>query len=491
MGTITDNNVKTRAGSGSISISHASLPSDSMDVSDIGEVSIEFDVEQQANAADSIFFTPSNFKFSAFDKMVSRASLFEAIDDNLTSTDTIEVEFSFTTDGGWSWTDNTIELTKDNIEYKEERREVTFDCVYNKSITSSLSDIFVALDTYNFRLSNDTNKDCVTCKDYIEYVLGLLSSGTVTHSSNNFSSDPFSGNDTWVLFEDHDGNVYEQEKDPLRILYRLAAVDGSIISVMMGESFFVSRLDTSNNVTLSEDDADVVQINPGLENYRSVSAWFYSILGTDNMSSWSSPYVMYDSLNNDAIKDLNISFYMLELQPAEWDSTNTWFSDDGFVFESDTGADLSNDISEGTFVFEVSADPSLSEDNYFSFSDKRELYLVDGSTASTLSVKTPIRRDVNAEFSTGGNKSIRQIVNTSNRGSMAQNATECYAKAYGADGIRKIKINILDIDSLKPYQTFSLDSSFRSLLRNQTYRPSKLTYNIKTDKISVEAYQIG
>lgn len=458
----------------------------------ISEASIEFDIEETSNKATELLFTPAKFEFTAFDKLDNGDSLFDVIDSNLSSTDTITITFDFTTDGGTSWTDDIIECTKNDISYSRERREVSFSGNYILSATSTVSDIFVLAGTDTFNSSGST-KDCVPARDYINTVLSELFPGTTDiNNTDKFSSDPTSG-DTWVVFDDHNGNVYKQETNALSVLYRLAAVDGSVVGTMMGFNFVTNRLDTTEDVSISEDDVSSLDIQPGLNNYRHISALIFGILGTDTPDSWGSSAILFgdsDGLNTEADKQLDLLYYMLELQPAVYDGVNDEYDDDGSPFFTDTTEDLSTDAEEGAFQLDISGDPSLVEDDFMSFSDKYELYLVNASDASRLELKTPLRRQVSAQFSTGGNKSIRKIVSSGRQG-LASHAIDCYGKAYGADGSRLIEITILDVDTLNPDETFTLGSSFPASVQNQTFRPSKLTYDYIADRIKINAYQIS
>lgn len=507
MATISSENFSSRAGSGSIDISHSSLTnsgSETFEVSDIGTIRIEFDIEENTNESDSLYFLPEKFTFSAFDGLSAGSSLFNRIDTDLNSTDEIEVSFSFTTDGGHSWTDK-MTTTKNDINYDRERREVTFEC-YSSLVPfqTTVSDVFSTYSGDVFTFYTDSpgtgdTKDCMSAKDFIENMLNSIApSYTPINSSNSFSDDPFvDGNDTWVVFKDHDGAVLKQTDDSLTALYRLAAVDGSIIGKIMGYVFFIYRRDASENVYISEDDvlggSDGVKINPGLQNYRALSVWAYSVLGTANVLPWGSHTFNSgdaDGLNSEAKKELHVSFYMLELQPASWNQVAGEFDDDGFVTSIDTGAYITEDLVKGAIVVPINTSSGLSGGDHFWFSDKRELYEVDSATASRIFLKTPLRRDVGAEFTTGGNKGIQEEVGAS-RANLSGGAVDAYRDAYGADGSRLISVTVLDIDTLGPHQVFTFDSSWPDVLAGQTYRPSMLEYDLKSDFIKIEGYQIG
>lgn len=49
---------------------------------------------------------------------------------------------------------------------------------------------------------------------------------------------------------------------------------------------------------------------------------------------------------------------------------------------------------------------------------------------------------------------------------------------------------ILGIDTLNPYQSFTLDTGFNDFVDGKTYRPSYLKYNLEDNKIEFEAYSI-
>lgn len=504
MADIVSTTFETRGGSGTVTISHSSLPnpsSETMRLSDIGKIKVEFDMEEEVDKnASSLYFIPQKFIFKAFDGLSGGSSLFQLIDDNLLSTDEIDVTLDFTTDAGYSWSDDTT-FTKNDIKYNRWNREVEFNTFHAlEPFTTLISDVFFTYqgDVYTFNEgSGSGTRDCMAASEFIENVLTSIdSSSTIINTSNIFSDNPFvSGNDTWVVFKDHDGSVFKQTDNALNALYRLAAVDGSVVGKAMGYNFFSNRLDNSDKITIQESDVvggkDGITINPGLQNYRALSMWATSVLGTTGVLNWGSHYFKFgdsDGLNSDASKELHGLFLMLELQPASWNGTS--FDDDGYATFNDTGADVSEDVVEGSYIVPVNANPSLSNGDHIWFSDKRELYEVDNADADRIILKTPMRRDLSAQFSTGGNKGVFEEIGAT-RENLAFGATNSYVSAYGADGTRRIELELFDIDLLNPYQTFTCGTSFPSVLQGLSFRPSNIEYDLVADRIKIEAYQIA
>lgn len=504
MATINSTSFSGRAGSGTISISHGSLTnsgSETMEVSDIGTLSLEFDLEEDSDSASSVYITPEKFTFKAFDGLSGGTSLFDRIDTDLSSTDEMQVSLSFTTDGGRSWTDSEYLVTKNQMEYDRTMREVTFEAYLDLTkFTTTISSVFTShsADVYTFDDGDGaTTRDCMPTREFLDNAMFELFGATgnivQTHS---FEDNPLvDGNDTWVVFKDHDAGPFDQVDLAVDAVMRIAACDGSVIGSILGYNFIVNRLNTNSTVTLTEDDVldESLTIRPGLQNYRALSCWWWSFYPTDNVLDWSSHGFAYgsgDNLNEDANKELHVSFFMLELQPASWNSTSTQFDDNASDPQQDTTTDISEDAQEGQDYLEVDSDPGLTDGDHIWVIDKRQLYEFDSYSSNTVFLKSPLRRDIDANFSDGTAKSIFEEIGTAHNG-VAERALECYKKAYGADGSRLIEFTILDIDTLAPYQTVGFDSSWPDLLQGQTYRPSMLEYDLKNDIIKVKAYQIG
>lgn len=493
MATLSDNNVKTRAGSGSIEISHTSIASaDSFETESIGSLGLEYDMEEEGNSTTSIFFLPASIKLVLFDQMASGDSLFEALE-AVPSGEYIDVVLDFTTDGAWSFTDNIISFTKNDIEYSYDGRKVTIEARYRFSQTPpTIANTFSAYpgDVETLRYTNGSTVDCMAAKDFIENVMATLwSTATVINGSNNFSADPTSGSNTWVVY---DGlltfDPAYKAQDSIQALYRLASTDAAVVGAFMGQIFFVYRGSTASNVALSTDDVDEgsLQIETGIKHYRSISGIFFSSLAGAANENWASPYVILDELNPKAIKDLRIAFHLGELQPASWDAANSRYDDEGGTFVDIFTGVTSAERKEGSTSAQMDEAVALAADELITFTDKYEVYRVERVWASSTQIHfdPPLPRDLAA-----GVGVFRYDV-TAAQQEMAIEAIEAYAKAYGADGSRRITLTIQDVDTLRPHQTFTLDTSFPSFLQGLTFRPSKIDYDLTTDKIKVEAHQI-
>jgi len=65
-----------------------------------------------------------------------------------------------------------------------------------------------------------------------------------------------------------------------------------------------------------------------------------------------------------------------------------------------------------------------------------------------------------------------------------------YGKAYGADGAKTITLTVHGIETIKPYEPITLDTSFPAALQNTTWRPSEIEYDFMADKVNLIAYEI-
>jgi hypothetical protein len=73
---------------------------------------------------------------------------------------------------------------------------------------------------------------------------------------------------------------------------------------------------------------------------------------------------------------------------------------------------------------------------------------------------------------------------------LADSGLEAYKRALGASNPLRIKITGWDIFNLRPYEWFNFSgSNVPSLLQGKDFRISEISYNLQTDKYTVEAYE--
>lgn len=330
MGTITSYSFDTRAGSGTISISHSSLSGgQNFEVSSIGSVEADFDLEDQSDVADNIYFKLGEFKFAAFDKMSDGNSLFEELD-TLSATDEVDLSFDFTTNGSRSIADQYI-FTIEDMEYKREKRETSIegavqitdglrigiDTFFSNEIGSSEDE------TFNSGASSWT---CIDARTFINNALPLFnSSNTSKNLSNDFGDDGTAVPNAYVVVNDAQASGTNVDE----LLFEMAAAEGAKVGSIMGYNFYASRNNTDIIVNLSEDDVKELKIMPGLDVYNSISVTFEGT--SQNYSTWISSNSQ--TYNTEAEKTLDVTFENNAMAWAEWNSTSGEYDDVG----GDTG----------------------------------------------------------------------------------------------------------------------------------------------------------
>lgn len=407
MGAITSNTFQTRSGSGTITISHASITGgQSFDVSAIGEVEANFDLEDSSESANNVFFKLGEFSFKAFDRLSDGTSLFETLD-VLSVMDVVDLAFDFTTNAPRT-IDDKYTFTIEDMEFDRDKRETAINGATQVtgdlqiSIATFFTNEISAVEDEVFNIAGDPS--CIDAKTFIDNALPLFNASNSSQNlSSNFSVNGKTAANTFLVV--NDAQAANTNVDEL--LFEMAAAEGSFIGSIMGYNFFVDRKQsTSGVIDLNEDDVQekTLKIQPGLDVYNSITVNFEGNSG--NYSTWTSTGTQ--TYNTEAVKTLTVTFRNNVMAWAAWNGTNSEYDDVGGT---------TNDVA------------------------------LDGRDA--------------------------------------------YASAYGADKARKIKLKILGIDTLGPHQSFKLDTSFPTLIQNQTFRPSELVYDFNKDVIEVQAYRIA
>jgi hypothetical protein len=107
---------------------------------------------------------------------------------------------------------------------------------------------------------------------------------------------------------------------------------------------------------------------------------------------------------------------------------------------------------------------------------------VKSQTSTTIILNTPISFDIpagtNLDF-------IRPLFFNA----IASDGVDAYAQAFAKD-VRRVQITVWGIDTVEPWEPFTLDSSFPSIVQG-TYRPSSLDYDLENDKVTIKGYKIA
>lgn len=471
MGSITSNNFETRAGSGTVTISHPSITGgQNFEVSGIDSVKADFDLEETSSEAQNVYFKLGEFGFRAFDRMSDGNSLFGTLD-ALSATDQVTLDFNFTTNAGRSIADR-YKFTIEDMEYDREKRETTIEGAVQitadlqTDIASFFTNYISTTEDETFNTGTQTFQ-CVDAKTFVENALPLFNSSNSTQFySGNFNVNGKTASNAFVVV--NDGFASETNVDEL--LFEMAAAEGAVIGSLMGYNFFVARDNSSSgSTTLNEDNVKKLNIDPGLDIYAGIDVNFEGV--SSNYSQWTSrsrktalnepldaTETGVDVVSASGLAAGDVILVEQELMYIESISTNTLTVIRGYKSEASShpnGANVQD-------TFNPNAGKTLS----VTFRNNVMAWATWDST--------------NSEYDDVGG-----VTNNT-----AISGRDAYAGAYGANKARKIKLTILGIDTLKPYQSFTLDTSFPSLVRNQTFRPSALTYDFDKDVVEVEAYKI-
>lgn len=401
---LSSNSINLRSGTMSITITETGLSTTSFEVQSVGEMEIAMDIEQEREDINSILFELGKFSFTCFDTMDNDGSMFADID-SLDATDKIRVDVSVTLNSGRSF-DDIFWFTLEDLDYSREDRTVTIECrqEYQSSAEKTLASYFLndATGLRVFTGGNSPPYDCIEMDQFVRDTLDELNTQSTTLNRAKEWGKTNDSDMQFVLVDDAQASNYTN----LELLFRLASWEGDIIGSLLGYNFIVWRNDT-RGVTLSEDDAEVLDVNPGLNIYLSVGVEFDGV--SPNFNQWASTDALVYNAN--ALKTLDVRFESPNIAHVTYDGANDEFNDAG-------GAGVTVD-------------------------------------------------------------------------NVAQDGVEAYANAYGASKARKVTIELFDIDTIKPYEAFTFDSSWPSLLQNQTFRPSSFSYNFEEDKTEIVAYRIA
>lgn len=473
MGTISSTTFDTRAGSGTIDITHASLTGGTtFEVSSIGEVEADFDLESNADESKDIYFKLGSFGFKAFDGLSDGTSLFETLD-ALSSTDEVDLTFNFTTNASRSITDNYV-FTIEDMQYNRDKRETSIEGAtqvtgdLEQTLDSFFTNVVAAGDKETFSIAG--TPDCIDAKTFVDNALPLFNSSATTQSSSaNFDINGKTASNAYIVVDD----AQSANTDVDELLFEMAASEGALVGSMMGYNFFVQRnYTTTNKVSINENDVkeETLDIKPGIDSYVGIDVNFEG--NSTNYSSWSS-HSRITTLN----ATLNDSDTSVDVTSASAISAG-----DVILVEQEMMYVQSKATNTLTVIRGYKSEASAHDNG----TNVQEVFNEDAE--KTLSVT--FRNNVMAWATYDGTNSEYDDVG-GGTDDVADDGRDSYADAYGASKARKIELTLLGIDTLKPYETLELDTSFPSLIQNQIFRPSSLTYNFNEDTIKVEAYRVA
>jgi len=503
--------LNTRAGSGTITLSASSgatsFPTTTGEVEEISSMEIDYDLEEDTEDVSNIFYAPSEFDVTLFDGLENGGSLI-ALLDNYLSTTTLYLDFSFTTDGGYSFS-SKYEFDTSDIEADRITRtvEIKAKLVFGGNMT--VSQLFDAYPNDVETLAMPGGLECMPAVFFIENALSELvpDSSTIDIKNNTqvFEGNPYTDQKTsFVVLQSQEYETREQEDKIDSMLYRLATMDGSIMASMMGYHYLCHRNSTSDSETITSDDVSEISKMIGLEDYRSVQVMvnnyrttYMANLGEYRQAGWvdwfAKTFKTSDKFNQYGNKTLSVYLNAMGVFKAVWDTASSTFNGRRGRLVSQLSSNVESDSSptEGDLIIPVDSDPSLDAGEVICFNEYvHKPHIVSSSNSTRILLETPLQHDIEST----DERAIYRFLGESgtiNNSFFTEGAVEAYSNAYGANGQERFEFTILDMDKLDPYQPVYLDNSFRDEYADRYIQPSKLEYDLMGDKIEVEGYEIG
>lgn len=446
--------------SGTLSFSIGTANVGMVEVSDISELSYDFDLKQAQSAINSIGIMPGSMTVSLWDNTSSGKSLYTILLGEIgtysVSPPTLDVTMSFTPYGASASNSFPFQLQFSGVktDYKTGITQVLLlpplqsDETY-RSRYSNLGNTIAGFDyATNIYHVNVRATEGVTVTNYDGFLAGLFledyirrldptavsnvfNSGydSVAMSPAKFSPPGYYGTKTAFVFTNIEtGNIsavpLSLSNVPVRAkVFSATAMEGAIIGSAWSVNFYVNRMTNTINKTLSNSDISDLSF---VKNGREVNA-INIYINTGNIPTSPSPtQIMFPTGQYEAGYFLAPQFIGLDLQshaPQMGRGTDEGDNGDRNVVNTD-------------------------------------------STAATMNINVQ---------------------------GLARAGAVAYSFAFGSyqgQAVEKIETTVQGVNRVLPHEVIKFDSSTPIDARNKHFRPSSLKYNFKDDTIKVTAYQI-
>lgn len=520
--------INSRAGSGTITLTHSSFTATTMEVDDIGTLEVDFDLESDKDVQDSIFFTPSEFKFTAWNQLGNADFLFDYLD-AVPISDDIIATLDFTTDAGLSFGDEFV-FNKEDVRYRATERKLEIEAFIDSESDITIGEVFTAYPEDVYTHYGSPMNNFMPAQAFIEnYFKMVKPNNTFVNYSNSYRQNPFTvafnGDYPWVigLIRGDGGSIrnaespYSYVNSASLALFRLASIDGSVVGSLLGESFISHRLDNSNTVSITNDEVEDYDVGFGVKNYRVMQMlvekiplkWVNIATGqdTNDRGLYMQGATLYQqpAVNPSGNKELSVYFQMNETSASQWNDVDQRFESDGGLGETQQEAldrmypllgVTTREVKKGTSKVPYNPDgnaPSFAEGDLICAGQTTgQFYTVKETTSNSITIYSKFRDDI------ASGESLYKVTGTNGDNlfptafsDMVSEALDCYGKAFGGSGSREVEFTIWDIDKLKPFSNIETDASFtEQAIQNKIIAPSKVTYNLETDKIIYKGYDI-
>jgi len=416
-------------------------------LSNIGNVRIEIDEQEDTNELTDFVYNVAEFSFSMFSTFGGGSS-FGAFLNALTFNDLIQIELKYATSSGGSLPSNPdIFLSKKlNVSYDEIKREFKIKGFSAMKFVNSITAYNPDSDEVTLNFGSDTYRG-VTSKDLIKNYINTLSSSSTAKIQSSFTkvksdADGLSNNTTGVfhmfITDVNSTNILTDSTisgglnqfaattlDQARsAALKLGVIESAIIGSFFGENFYVRRDYTG-----------------------SASGYSSTLTGSD-------------------LEELKIKFFGANIQKITLSGNN--------IGSGDTTSLLST--IDGTAT--------------------KTLDLTVGAFANTQTLTGNDSFPVNVDVSNPSGR-YRETTSGSQLGAglnIGNAAMATYKKVLAATNTVKFEFVVLGTEKLKPYHYATLDHTMSDFIvenGNDKVRPSSLEYDLKNNKIRVEAYSIN
>lgn len=394
---------------------------------DLGNYEINFDLQEDSNNLTDFLYNTANFKFTMFTEMTDGTS-FGGMLNALLATDLLQIEVTYDT-----YNKDTFLCLKNDVEYNELKRTFSVKCYssfkYANQITAYSDSSYTIDMNYSSASLNFTG---ITTRDLISaYLKTIGSSGSTEKVASDFTV-------RRTDIESLGANTVTSH------IYTTADTSNSLIDGT-GSELVVNGFSDARSRVLRLGLAETAQIG------TLFGVNFY--IRRDYNSTTDA--TLYSNIDANDLETFNISFFGSSIKDI---SVNFGAVSANGTVTIDTSGVQSLDLLVGTIVNTV----TLS--NYLASPESVEVTNPNGGYLE----------------STAG----LDLVN---------NAIDAYKNIFGAGGATKFSGTILGIEKCLPYQFLQLSTGISDFVTssNNKVRPSKLTYNLKQDKVNFEAYSIN
>jgi len=236
------------------------------------------------------------------------------------------------------------------------------------------------------------------------------------------------------------------------IFVKMARADAAIFGSVLGESFFVSRADRSNDL----------RVSLGPDNFISVSVEQDPV----NPKTFDFNYVLGREL--DVAESINFSEAVTEIAKMS-ESTNV--------------------NSQGTSTVDINFEPSTYTSIYEQGTPDEGRNMI--ITKVALEDTNPNGLDVTAApvYSEGDDSYEDELgIEQEYINSVSTDIINAYKEALGFGTATRISGEIIGIDTVRPYNILNFQSGVHPSLPNKDFRISSMTYDLQKDVVKFEAY---